>query len=184
MARENSLLRLLDQLNCGIAMVDRKNAVLAMNATAERILVKHARPERARRASDWSDKVLHRLFGQASLNPAVATRPSRTEMRPLIGYRVALEASDRDTDAFMVLVDLDESPRPSLTVLRRAFGLTRAEAHLAAQLAMGKSLKEIARAQRVTLGTVRAQLKSAFAKTRTHRQGELIALVNRLSLLP
>jgi len=88
------------------------------------------------------------------------------------------------THAIILLIDLDDLPKPSITALRRAFGLTAAEARLAAQLGVGRSLQQIAHAQKVTIDTTRAHLRTVLAKTRTHRQAELVALVNRLMPLP
>jgi DNA-binding CsgD family transcriptional regulator len=84
----------------------------------------------------------------------------------------------------VILVDLGERPRPSIQTLRQAFGLTGAEAQIAARLAFGESLRRIADDHKVSIVTTRAQLKAVFAKTGTHRQAELVALVNRLAPLP
>lgn len=65
--------------------------------------------------------------------------------------------------------------------LSRLFGLTRAEAHITAQLASGWSLECIAQARGVSVDTVRAQMRSVFQKTGTHRQGELICAVGKLA---
>ncbi|MBL8405454.1 MAG: helix-turn-helix transcriptional regulator [Dechloromonas sp.] len=67
--------------------------------------------------------------------------------------------------------------------LEHLYGLTHAEAELTAHLVQGESLDNIASVRRVTLETVRGQLRTIFKKTGTHRQGELVclagALVNR-----
>jgi DNA-binding CsgD family transcriptional regulator len=65
-------------------------------------------------------------------------------------------------------------------LLRTAFGLTRAEAAVAAQLAGGRAREEIAAARGVSLGTVRMQIKRVFAKMNLHREAELFALIGRL----
>jgi DNA-binding CsgD family transcriptional regulator len=66
--------------------------------------------------------------------------------------------------------------------LQQALGLSSAEAQLAAALAQGTSLKTYAEASGITEGTARVQLKSVFARTGTHRQAELVALIWRLGL--
>jgi DNA-binding CsgD family transcriptional regulator len=58
------------------------------------------------------------------------------------------------------------------------YGLTRAEARLAALIAEGRSLTEAAAMNGVTRETVRSQLKSVFQKTGANRQTELIRLFN------
>ena len=47
----------------------------------------------------------------------------------------------------------------------------------------GQSLEETAAANDVSLGTVRSQIKTVFAKTHTHRQAELVGLLTRLALI-
>jgi DNA-binding CsgD family transcriptional regulator len=79
-----------------------------------------------------------------------------------------------------MIVDPGQHPQPSIAVLRQAYGLSPAEARLAAEIGKGRDLKEIAAGHGVSEGTVRAQLKAIFAKTDTHRQAELVALINRL----
>lgn len=69
-----------------------------------------------------------------------------------------------------------------LGMLRVAFGLTDREAVVAALLAEGLSLPELARHLGLQVGTARNHLKSVFEKTGTTRQGELVALLARLKL--
>lgn len=64
--------------------------------------------------------------------------------------------------------------------LENFYGLTRAEAELAEHLAQGESLEGIASARRVTLDTVRTQLRTIYKKTGTHRQVELVCKVRML----
>jgi DNA-binding CsgD family transcriptional regulator len=89
----------------------------------------------------------------------------------------------RVTAALAILTD-PGAPRGNIAsglgVLRQAFGLTHREAQIATLLANGHSLPEIAEKLRLRPGTVRNHLKSTFAKSDTHRQGEFIALVSRL----
>jgi len=55
-----------------------------------------------------------------------------------------------------------------------------AERRLVAELLAGFSLQQSAHNLGVAYETARSQLKSVFAKTETHRQGELVALFSRL----
>jgi DNA-binding CsgD family transcriptional regulator len=57
--------------------------------------------------------------------------------------------------------------------------LTDAELALVRGLCDARSLDEIAAAKGASINTVRNQLKSVFAKTGTHRQAELVAMVRR-----
>jgi DNA-binding CsgD family transcriptional regulator len=77
----------------------------------------------------------------------------------------------------LVVIDPEERPRIPIDRIRSAFGLTQAEARLAARLADGEDLRTAASALGITYGTARARLGIVFQKTDTRRQGELIRLV-------
>lgn len=66
---------------------------------------------------------------------------------------------------------------PKAARLRAQFGLTKAEARLAAALADGCSPAQAASEFDVKLTTIRSQLQQIFAKTGTSRQAELVALL-------
>ena len=96
----------------------------------------------------------------AGESPDVADRPrSKPQSEPRSG-------GDIHPDA-----DLQEAP------FRRRFGLTPAEWRVAAALYEGASLNELAAASDVSINTVRAQLRSVYAKTGVHRQSELVRLM-------
>ncbi len=59
-------------------------------------------------------------------------------------------------------------------LLTSLYGLTVAEARLAARLARNQTLEDAACALAITMNTARTHLKRIFTKTRTHRQSELI----------
>ncbi|MGH9353638.1 MAG: helix-turn-helix transcriptional regulator, partial [Terriglobia bacterium] len=61
--------------------------------------------------------------------------------------------------------------------LRAAFGLTEAEARLAALLATGAELRDAAAELNITYGTARVRLAEIFQKTDTRRQGELVKVL-------
>ena len=77
-------------------------------------------------------------------------------------------------------VAIEPKPRPNASLLSKIFGLTFAEAKLAAALANGTSLEEAAEELHISRETARSQLKIVFGKTDTHRQSQLVALLSRL----
>lgn len=79
--------------------------------------------------------------------------------------------------ACVVITDPENQPVVEEDRLRSLFGLTRAEARLAARLARGEALNEAASALNITYGTARTQLAVIFRKTGTNRQGELVRLL-------
>jgi DNA-binding CsgD family transcriptional regulator len=80
-----------------------------------------------------------------------------------------------------VLVRMREQPMDRHTILRKAFGLTKAEARVAVALASGLDVKCMAEHFDCQANTIRDQLKSAYAKTGTGSQAQLVALISQYS---
>lgn len=68
-------------------------------------------------------------------------------------------------------------------MLQLLYGLTNAEARLAACIADGYSLEQCRENIGVTLATARSYLKQVFQKTETRRQAELVGLIKGIPLL-
>ena len=77
----------------------------------------------------------------------------------------------------IVVSDPEAEGLPPADSIRAAFGLTSAEARLAARLAAGEDLKAAAEQLGITYGSARTRLASIFQKTETRRQGELVRLL-------
>lgn len=172
-------------------IVDRQGEVIRANPRAERLLRGDVRIVARRlvakdiNATATLDSALSRLVrnpGSAALLPPVAL--PREGQLPLMAYPLRL--SDLDANpfaagrAFIVLVDPGERRRPPEAALRDVFGLTVAEARLAARLACGEALETIADDLNIAKETARFHLKRIFAKTGVRRQAELVALFARL----
>ncbi|HEX7036337.1 MAG TPA: helix-turn-helix transcriptional regulator [Pseudomonadales bacterium] len=93
--------------------------------------------------------------------------------------RRAADLSPRARAVVVVRGPLGE-PSDLAEALRGAWGLTRAEADVALMLARGRSTAEIAEARDVSVGTVRIQSKSIYAKVGVKRQAELGARLRPL----
>jgi DNA-binding CsgD family transcriptional regulator len=68
-------------------------------------------------------------------------------------------------------------PGPPAAILAKTFRLTPSEAKLACIIARGAPPSIAAQELKISRETARNQLKSIFAKTDTHRQSELVALL-------
>lgn len=68
----------------------------------------------------------------------------------------------------------------AVTILALLYGLSVAEADVALRLAQGEAREAIAEARNARLETVRAQLKSAFAKLGINREVELVAMLGEM----
>jgi DNA-binding CsgD family transcriptional regulator len=89
----------------------------------------------------------------------------------------AAHGSAQDVRALMTLNALGPKPGPPAAILAKTFRLTPAEAKLASVIARGASPEIAAGELKISRETARNQLKSVFAKTDTHRQSELVALI-------
>ena len=83
----------------------------------------------------------------------------------------------QDVHALLTLNALGPKPGPPAAILAKTFRLTPSEAKLACIIARGAPPDIAARELKISRETARNQLKSVFAKTDTHRQSELVALL-------
>jgi DNA-binding CsgD family transcriptional regulator len=111
---------------------------------------------------------------------------ARGEERPVVARFLSVPPAARSpflgARALLTLAPVEPRPGPSAAMLARVFGLTPAEARLTSILAEGASLEQAAEELRIGRETARTQLKAVFAKTGTHRQGELVAVLAAVAL--
>jgi DNA-binding CsgD family transcriptional regulator/quercetin dioxygenase-like cupin family protein len=106
----------------------------------------------------------------------------RRDRLPLIASVTPLAAPATGAlGALVLLHDPEAAPRPATAVLRRAFGLTAAEAAVAQALLGGAAPRVIAEEREVSLNTVRTLIARVLAKTGTHRQADLVRLLMPLA---
>ena len=187
LSANNPLLSILERLGYGAIVLDASGNALQLNPTAQCLLERETGPARSD-SLDWARRALARLLGRATVRLMPNTEgwitvPSQSE-RSLVVYQMpAAGMGEPRAHTVLILLDLDGALQPSLMMLRRMFGLTAAEAKLSVQIARGESPAEIAESNEVSIATVRSQLASAFAKTETRGQSELVALLTRVSIL-
>ncbi len=96
-------------------------------------------------------------------------------------FRPAREGFGAPLPAAIVFLRDPESQSPRSLALQGLFGLTAAEATLAAGLAtglaQGKGVEGLATQLGISLNTAKTHLKNIFAKTGSSRQAQLVALV-------
>ncbi|NJD06360.1 MAG: hypothetical protein FIA97_07655 [Methylococcaceae bacterium] len=182
----------VDALNVPMLIVDGQGRLLHWNSGAKQLLdtghsglvVKSGRISTAR----VGDKVkLGKLLADATGKAAVGgamfiSSPKDTAswnlfVAPLPGSSPL--SGDRQIPLVLLLLVNQALPLTPLKLVGRLYGLSPAEVRLAAALMEGISPEAHAESMRVSISTVRTQLRSLFAKTNTRRQGELIALLNR-----
>ncbi len=115
------------------------------------------------------------------LIPRRSGRPPRmVQVLPVLRSQ-GREALDGFTGVMLIITERARNATPTPVVLRQAFGLTPAEASLAAALAAGKTLAEHAARRHISVETARGQLSAIRRKTGTRRQADLTALLARLA---
>jgi DNA-binding CsgD family transcriptional regulator len=92
---------------------------------------------------------------------------------PWLGLRVPV--------AIVTIADPEINRRRLAQDLNVRFGLTTAEAGLAAEIIKGDGREAAAKRRGISVATARAQLSSIFEKTGTHRQAELVHLLLELT---
>lgn len=196
MARAEGALYAFDQMACGGVVLGNRGRVLQVNAsaarmmgrgidiTADRVVASTGAANTALQGMIEAALASHPRLKRERVRPTVVI--DRPEREPLIAYAIPLRGGIRDLftpgRALLVLEEPEARRQVSDQALVSTFGLTPAEVRLATALAEGKDLRTIAEQNRVTLGTVRSQLKSLMAKTDTHRQAELVGLLLRYSV--
>jgi len=181
----------IEQMSLGVLFVNTKFQITYVNTAANNILatkdglILKAKGLQAIRRAD-NDR-LQQLLGNAvgrnssrvgsslSLERPLGRRPYTLLIVPL-PHDYLLFETERPAAAIFI-TDADQHRKMPEKALQQMFGLTSAEARLAALFATGKRLSEVAGQLGVTEGTARSQLKSIFRKTGTHHQAELIQLL-------
>jgi DNA-binding CsgD family transcriptional regulator len=92
-------------------------------------------------------------------------------------FKGAANSPEQHVRALVTLNALGPKPGPPEAILAKTFHLTPPEAKLASIIARGAPLQIAARELEIPWETARNRLKSVFAKTYTHRQSELVALL-------
>ena len=118
-----------------------------------------------------------------------ARRGRRRARPPLVATAIPLSAAGLAAaglppEAMALLLVADPEARPASpppALLRDAFGLTRAEAEVAALAAKGEGVPALAAALAISPGTARLHLHRVFEKTCARRQAERAAVLGRLA---
>jgi DNA-binding CsgD family transcriptional regulator len=108
--------------------------------------------------------------------------PASDEQPPLVIHLLPLRRTAHDifsgADMLLAATPVTASAvLPSPSILAGLFDLTPAEARLAAALSQGQPLKDAASGANITFKSGRTYLERIFAKTGTHQQSELVALL-------
>jgi DNA-binding CsgD family transcriptional regulator len=192
----------LDRLAPGVVLSDATGAVVWANRAAERLLqapdgIALDRRGTLTAASSETSAALRRLLAAAAAGSGGALALARPSGLPaLAAHAVPLSRCPFTSASIFpvtpwpsVLLLLTDPTRdassPSVVQqrLQAIFGLTPAEATVAAQAAQGIGLPEVAQVLGLAVTTARTHAQRVFDKAGVRGQAELARLVERLSLV-
>ena len=184
----------LEAMSAAAFLLDRDGRVTALTPAAETLaaagLCLRVTAGFLRGASDPDDRKLLQAIALAAQPVAPGAPPAQSSLimrasrgagAPLGVDIMPLARADQTFGmGAQVLVAARTRPPIATAVMVAAFGLTRAEAEIARDLSCGHSREAIAESRRVSVGTVRIQIKTIFQKLDVRREAELVARLNAL----
>lgn len=192
-ARAEAALAAFEVSETAVFLVDGKAEVVLTNPSAERLIGVDLKLTAGRLAtsSRESSAALDRALSALLIDPVprgamppVTIKRTVEGKRPLLACAMRLPKVTADVfgaaRAAVVIMDLERRPAPPEAVLRSTFDLTPTQARLANLIAAGHSLEDAAEALGLSRETSRSHLKAVFAKTDTHRQAELTAMLSSI----
>lgn len=198
LAKGDGMLEAFEKMCCAALLLGCTGKVNRCNQQTAKYINKEIRIVQGCLTTSHNDSNsgLQRLLGSVLGEPG---REPSGQMLTLIGRRDPMQrplfalgmpiigaAQDvfQQSKAMVLLIDPDAQVSPPELVLRHGFGLTPAETRLAMGIASGATISGFADKHGISPGTARFQLKAIMAKTSTHRQADLVALLARLSIIP
>ncbi|MCY3803023.1 MAG: helix-turn-helix transcriptional regulator [Gammaproteobacteria bacterium] len=195
----SSVVGLLDNVLTGVIQLDAWGQIVALNDRAFEVLdrgdglsdeggfVKATSKDDQARLEQVLARALPRLEGVGESGSMVVDRAdalSRLVLHVTPVKDPQGEGRPRRVAALMLVVDPSSPARIDPAMLQWMCGFTPAESQLAAMLAEGRSVHDVAALTKRSEGTVRWHLKQIFRKTGLSRQVEVVQLVLSLTGLP
>ncbi len=159
-------------LERGDALSLRDGALIATHAGSKEPLRRLFHDAALPGSPSWQDKPAHALSLQRS-----------SGHHPLQLLASPLPPGDREhskADLVLLVTDPEQPVNYPDGILRALYGLTPAQTEIANGLLTGYTLDEIACLRKVSVGTVRQQLKSIMGKAGVSRQSDLVKLLMTL----
>jgi len=193
-ARAQSISDFATRLGMPLIMLGSDGSAIAVTPQAERIFsaefgVRNGRLWAADVASNNSLDALTQLARRSTLPDLIdSVAVVRSSGRgPLLLRPIAIRGLGLDVlpgaRLFITVTDLSQAPAAPEHDLRLLFGLSPAEANVAALLASGRDVEEVAAERQASVGTVRTQIRQVFEKMGVNRVGELVSVVAKVARL-
>ena len=198
-ARDTTVTALLDNPRIGVVNLDRRGRILAANDRARGLLrhgeeLSDADGVLQARAPDDQGR-LARLVAEALPTSGAVPVSGSMQLGRVSGLPpfvvhikpVGVPQPDygaRPVAALVLIVEPGRHPRLDSALVARTLRLTPAESQVAALLADGKTVRDIALATGRRESTIRSHVKHMFAKHGLSRQADLVRLVLSLASAP
>ena len=195
-ARDTTVTALLDNPRIGVVYLDRRGRILAANDRASGLLrhgeeLSDADGVLQARAPDDQGR-LARLVAEALPTSGAVPVSGSMQLGRVSGLPpfvvhikpVGVPQPDygaRPVAALVLIVEPGRHPRLDSALVARTLRLTPAESQVAALLADGKTVRDIALATGRRESTIRSHVKHMFAKHGLSRQADLVRLVLSLA---
>jgi DNA-binding CsgD family transcriptional regulator len=193
-ALERAALRAIDVMPIGVMMLDQDGAVIEANRSArtaleagEGLIIANGglvvdisgRQVKLRELITRTEKeAMPFAAGELTLLPVRRQAGQRPLTLMLMPLEQTIEPGIKQAPVALLFIgDPERSVSFDQTRIARLYGLSRAESRVAALLASGKRLEEVAEALDIAYETVRKHLKQIFGKTGTYRQAELVRML-------
>lgn len=193
--RQQTLQAELNRHILGLVLLNEEGKPLYMNPMATRILAQHGAIMLRDNALHGYAKGENEKFQQA-IRKAASMSPSDVEAGEALGLNhpdhamplvVLVVPSNNELVAeglpagrstvAVYITDPEVTTPIADEALMKVYGLSKREARVAVAIANGHDVTEIAKLHRVSVETVRSQMKSTFRKTGVNRQADLIRLL-------
>lgn len=176
--------RILDSMSVGAVIADQGGQVQFANAAAEEILGENDGLTRrdgriqAARSFETNNLLAALRDSHATAHGALLiARPSGKRPYAIVVTPLAGSGESKASRALVFVSDLAHRNNELAPRLSQLFGLSKAEARVAAGIAEGRRLTEIAQEFDVRMPTVRTQLRAVLKKVGASRQADLVRIV-------
>ena len=194
--RSEAILSAFDELPVGVMILDSRNQPVIVNRYARDLLpawrsataglptlLQH-RPTNCEQAVCHDGTPASRIAAVNGSCLISIPRPEKPHPLSALTFHLSMGVEERDDDGDFYLVfisDPDHKIAINRERLQQIYGLTPAEARLAALLAEGGHLKTAAGQLGITFETARTHLKRIFSKTAVATQADLVRLLLTLT---
>jgi DNA-binding CsgD family transcriptional regulator len=198
LAHRDLALLAMDRVHRAVIAVTHPGGVMFLNEAARAILAKndglriennHLAAARSSDTIELRELIRRSASGAHPANALCSISLTRPSLAPAFVLQITASRSggnalDKDPtgQALVFVTDPEAEVGIHDDLLCRIYGLTKAEARLAAEIVAGKSPEEAADKLCVSIKTVRTHLHRIFMKTGTTRQSQLVAQLLRTIL--